>query len=173
MRGIAIPFWLALVALAPAGGRADAAVAGDPAPEIAAGSEWIGAPPTTIADLRGRVVLVQFWTFGCHNCRNTLPSLRRWHARYADRGLVVVGVHTPEFGFERGRAAVAAAVERHGIAYPVVLDDAMQTWRAWSNRYWPTAYFVDRRGVIRHVRIGEGGEAESEQWIERLLAEGS
>lgn len=160
---------LALGWLEPATARA--AAAGDPAPEIADDSAWIGAPPTSLAALRGKVVLVNFWTFGCHNCRNTLPALSRWHERFAARGLVILGVHAPEFDWERGRDAVEAAVRRHGIAYPVVLDDAMRTWNAYGNRYWPAFYFVDRRGTIRHVRFGEGGYDQSERWIEALLAE--
>lgn len=165
--------FLALVALAGALGPARAAAVGvgDPAPELVEAREWIGSPMHSLASLRGRVVLVNFWTFGCRNCRNTLPALRDWHERYAARGLVILGVHSPEFGWERGREAVEAAVRRHRIPYAVVLDDDMRSWDAYGNRYWPAFYFIDRRGTIRFVRFGEGGYAQSEAWIERLLAE--
>ena len=152
-------------------GPVHAARPGDRAPEIAAGSVWIGSEPTSLAVLRGRVVLVNFWTFGCYNCQNTLPALARWHERFAGRGLVILGVHSPEFARERGREAVAEAVERHGIEYPVVVDDEMRTWNAYENLYWPAFYFVDRRGSIRFMRFGEGRYEESERWIEQLLAE--
>ena len=163
---------LAFLGLAALGPRAAAAAgAGDPAPELAGIEGWINAEPQSLAALRGRVVLVNFWTLGCHNCRNTLPYVRRWHERFAERGLVVLGVHTPELPFERPRLAVESAVRTHGIAYPVAIDAGSHTWNAWGNRYWPAFYFIDRRGTIRHVRFGEGGYAQSERWIEELLAE--
>jgi thiol-disulfide isomerase/thioredoxin len=142
-----------------------------PAPELAGLDPWVNSAPLTMEGLRGRVVLVNFWTFGCHNCRNTLPKVKSWHERYADRGLVIVGIHTPELEFERSPAAVEAAVREHGIAWPVAIDGAYRTWNAYGNRYWPAFYFVDKRGVVRHARFGEGGYADSERWIERLLAE--
>jgi len=160
--------WFAVMAAACAAPAMGAEV-GEPAPELVDAREWIGSPPLSLAALRVRVVLVNLWTFGCHNCRNTLPTLARWHDRYHGRGLTILGVHAPEFAWERGREAVAAAVAKHGIEWPVVLDDRMRTWNAYGNRYWPAFYFVDRRGVIRHVRFGEGGYVEGERWIEALL----
>ena len=143
-----------------------------PAPELVGIDGWLNSPPLTMDSLRGKVVLVNFWTFGCYNCRNTLPTVKRWHEKYRDRGLVVLSVHTPELEFERSHEAVETAVREHDIAYPVAIDGGYQTWRAYGNRYWPAFYFVDRKGVIRHVRFGEGGYADSERWIERLLEEG-
>ncbi|HVH05729.1 MAG TPA: redoxin domain-containing protein [Myxococcota bacterium] len=144
---------------------------GAPAPELAGIDGWINSPPLTMDALRGKVVLVNFWTFGCSNCRNTLSTVKRWHEKYRDRGLVVLSVHTPELEFERKPEAVAAAVREHGIAYPVAIDGSYATWRAFENHYWPAFYFVDKRGVIRHARFGEGGYDDSERWIEKLLSE--
>ena len=142
-----------------------------PAPELVGIDAWLNSPPLRMDSLRGKVVLVNFWTFGCYNCRNTLPTVKRWHEKYRGRGLVVLSVHTPELEFERSHEAVETAVREHGIAYPVAIDGGYQTWRAYGNRYWPAFYFVDRHGVIRHARFGEGDYAESERWIERLLEE--
>jgi thiol-disulfide isomerase/thioredoxin len=168
MRTLLLPLALSLSLTACPG---EAANLGAPAPEVVGIDAWINSPPLTLAELRGKVVLVDFWTFGCSNCRNTLPTVKRWHEKYAARGLVVLGVHTPELDFERPHAAVEAAVREHGIAYPVAIDGSYRTWRVFENRYWPAFYFVDRKGVIRHVRFGEGGYADSERWIEQLLAE--
>jgi thiol-disulfide isomerase/thioredoxin len=168
MRNPLLPLALALSLTACPG---EAANLGGSAPELAGIDAWINSPPLTMAELRGKVVLVDFWTFGCINCRNTLPAVKRWHEKYAERGLVVLSIHTPELDFERAHAAVEAAVREHGITYPVAIDGGYRTWRAFENRYWPAFYFVDRKGVIRHVRFGEGAYADSERWIERLLAE--
>jgi thiol-disulfide isomerase/thioredoxin len=134
-------------------------------------SQWVNSAPLTLASLRGKVVLVDFWTLGCTNCVNTLPYVTGWHEKYKDQGLVVVGVHTPEFAYERDTANVKAAVARHRIGYPVAQDNEFVTWNAYRNRYWPAAYFVDARGRIRHIRIGEGGYEIAEQVIQQLLAE--
>jgi thiol-disulfide isomerase/thioredoxin len=160
-------FAAALLSSCSAGGIAP----GEPAPELRDVTAWVGTPPLTLESLRGKVVLVNFWTFGCINCRNTVPTVRGWHEKYAGRGLVIVGVHTPEFMSEESTAAVQDAVARLGIAWPVAVDADRANWNAWSNRYWPAFYFVDAQGVVRHARFGEGGYAESEAWIERLLAE--
>ncbi len=150
--------------------RTQGAATGRPLPEISADA-WINSPPLGPAQLRGKVVLVEFWTFGCHNCRNVEPHVKAWHARYAPRGLIVVGVHAPEFGFERGAANVRRYVEAQGITWPVAVDDDFETWKRFGNRYWPTLYLADRRGVIRHSRIGEGGYDETEARIRALLEE--
>lgn len=168
MRNLLLPLALSLSLTACPG---EAANLGAPAPEVVGIDGWINSPPLTLAELRGKVVLVDFWTFGCFNCVNTLPAVKRWHEKYAGQGLVVLGVHTPELDFERPHAAVEAAVKEHGITYPVAIDGSYRTWRAFENRYWPAFYFVDRKGVIRHVRFGEGAYADSERWIEELLAE--
>ena len=122
---------------------------------------WINSPPLTVATLRGKVVLIEFWTFGCSNCRNTLPWLKSAAARYAAQGLVVVGVHTPEFAHERAAANVARAVRELGITYPVMLDPDFEYWNRLGNRYWPAFYLVDRQGRIVATAVGELHEGES------------
>ena len=144
---------------------------GEAAPELVGLDGWIGAAPQSIAGLRGRVVIVNFWTFACHNCRNTLPHVTEWQRRFGARGLSILGIHTPELASERPREAVEAAVRQHGIEYAVALDPEFATWNAYGNRYWPAFYFIDRRGVVRHIRFGDGGYDDSATWIERLLAE--
>jgi cytochrome c biogenesis protein CcdA/thiol-disulfide isomerase/thioredoxin len=144
-----------------------------PAPEFQAIEGWINSQPLTMQALRGKVVVIDFWTYSCINCLRTLPHVTAWYENYRDEGLVVVGVHTPEFAFEREPGNVRRAVRDHGITYPVALDPDYGTWQAWLNRYWPAKYFVDRRGDVRYAHFGEGGYEESEQVIRRLLAEGS
>jgi cytochrome c biogenesis protein CcdA/thiol-disulfide isomerase/thioredoxin len=141
------------------------------APELTAIQEWINSPPLTIAGLRGNVVLLDFWTYSCINCLRTLPHIRAWHDEYRDDGLVIVGVHTPEFAFEREPDNVRRAVRDHQISYPVALDNEYGTWQAFQNRYWPAKYFIDRRGRLRYVHFGEGDYDESERVIRELLAE--
>lgn len=171
LRRVALLALLAVTGAVVAAPAALAVGAGDPAPELAGIQAWINSPPRSLAALGGRVVLVNFWTFGCINCRHTLPHLKAWHERFADQGLVILGIHTPELPFERSSTAVDAAVKALGLPYPVAIDGHAMTWRAYGNRYWPAFYFVDKRGVVRHVRFGEGGYEESERWIEALLAE--
>src|SRR5690606_10515887 len=120
---------------------------------------WLNSPPLDAAALRGQVVLVDFWTYSCINCLRALPYTRAWSERYAAHGLVVIGVHTPEFAFEKDPANVAAAVRRLGIGYPVALDSDYAIWRAFGNQYWPAHYFIDARGRIRHHHFGEGDYA--------------
>jgi thiol-disulfide isomerase/thioredoxin len=112
---------------------------------------------------------VDFWTFGCVNCVNTLPHLQRWHQRFADRGLVIVGVHTPEFAFERDAAQVQAAIQRHGLGYAVAQDNRYATWQAWGNQYWPAVYLVDREGHVVFRHVGEGDYERIEREIEQAL----
>jgi len=147
----------------------DAAADRGPAPELAGITRWLNSEPLSMAGLRGRVVLVDFWTYDCINCARTLPWLSRWYAAYASRGFVVVGVHTPEFAFERDPANVAAAVARFGIGYPVAEDGDWATWRAWGNHDWPTEYLIDQRGHVVRTHVGEGGYAEMERAIRALL----
>ena len=142
-----------------------------PAPEFEGISSWLNSDPLTMAGLRGRVVVLDFWTYSCINCLRTLPYLKRWDEAYRDDGLVLVGVHTPEFAFERERSNVAAAVRRLGLRYPVALDPEYGTWEAWGNRYWPAKYFVDRTGRVRFAHFGEGDYEENEEVIRELLAE--
>jgi cytochrome c biogenesis protein CcdA/thiol-disulfide isomerase/thioredoxin len=142
-----------------------------PMPSLAGATGWLNGPPLDAAALRGQVVLVDFWTYSCINCLRALPYVRAWSERYAGHGLVVIGVHTPEFAFEKDPANVAAAVRRLGIGYPVALDGDYAIWRAFGNQYWPAHYFIDARGRIRHHHFGEGDYAASEDVIRRLLAE--
>ena len=124
-----------------------------------------------LKDLKGKVVLVDFWTYSCINCIRTLPYLVDWNEKYADKGLIIVGVHSPEFEFEKNIDNVKAAVQKYGIKYPVIQDNDKGTWDAYQNRYWPRKYLVDNEGYIRYDHIGEGGYAETEKVIRSLLAE--
>ncbi|HXV46243.1 MAG TPA: thioredoxin family protein [Nitrososphaera sp.] len=141
------------------------------APELTKISGYINTEQVTLADLRGKVVLVDFWTYSCINCIRTIPYLNAWHEKYADDGLVIVGVHTPEFEFEKDYNNVKAAVEKFEIEYPVVQDNDRGTWKAYENRYWPRKYLVDNEGYIRYDHIGEGRYAETEKVIQSLLSE--
>lgn len=127
------------------------------APELPAvpASAWLNSPPLTLARLRGRPVLIEFWTFGCSNCRNTLPWLKRIHARYAPQGLAVIAIHSPEFDFERDPAVVAANVRKLGIEYPVLIDNDFRYWKSLDNRFWPAFFLIDPQGQIVATRIGE------------------
>jgi thiol-disulfide isomerase/thioredoxin len=141
------------------------------APEFMDVSGYINTSPITLKDLKGKVVLVDFWTYSCINCIRTLPYLVDWNAKYADKGLVIIGVHTPEFEFEKNMENVKAAVQKFGIKYPVFQDNDKGTWNAYDNRYWPRKYIIDSEGYIRYDHIGEGGYAETEKVIQTLLAE--
>ena len=140
------------------------------APEFAAGT-WVNSEPLTIKGLRGRVVLVEFWTFGCYNCRNTLPYVKRWHDRYSEKGLTIVGVHSPEFDEERNADTVRKQVASLGIRFPVVTDNDFQTWRAYKVEAWPTIFLLDKTGKVRWTHVGEGAYDEAEQTIQKLLSE--
>lgn len=142
-----------------------------PAPEIE-GEIWLNSDvPLRLEDLRGEVVLLEMWTFGCINCQRVIPHLRGWHEEYADEGLVVIGNHYPEFPYEEDLGNLRDAVNRFEIAYPVVQDNAGRNWRAYSNRYWPTTYLIDKRGHLRYQHIGEGAYKKTEAAIQTLLAE--
>jgi thiol-disulfide isomerase/thioredoxin len=143
---------------------------GKPAPEIS-GQSWLNSQPLKLAELRGKVVLLEFWTFGCVNCRNVEPYIKSWHRKYAEKGLVVIGVHAPEFSYERVLANLQRYVNEHAIGYPVAIDNDFATWNRYKNRYWPAIYLIDKRGVIRYLRIGEGGYQQTEQRITELLTE--
>jgi len=141
------------------------------APEFTGISAWLNSPPLTLESLRGKVVLVQFWTYSCINCVRTLPYVTKWYATYKDKGFVVVGVHTPEFAFERETANVETAIKRFGIKYPVAQDNQYRTWRAFENQYWPAAYLIDRSGKIVATQFGEGSYQQTENTIARLVGE--
>lgn len=140
-------------------------------PSLAGATGWINSPPLTVGGLRGKVVLIDFWTYSCINCLRSLPYVKRWYDTYRDHGLVVIGVHAPEFAFERDPENVRRAVAGLGIRYPVALDDGYAIWRGFDNQYWPAHYFVDGSGHIRGHHFGEGDYAESERVIRELLTQ--
>jgi cytochrome c biogenesis protein CcdA/thiol-disulfide isomerase/thioredoxin len=142
-----------------------------PAPELTGITAWINSPPTTLAALRGKVVLVHFWTFGCINCIHVQPYVKAWFDRYAADGFTVLGVHTPELSYERDIDNVREAVAKADVRFPVAFDPDFATWNAYRNSYWPAFFFVDRAGQIRHVHFGEGDYDGSEAVIRELLAE--
>ncbi|OGZ74001.1 MAG: hypothetical protein A2908_04740 [Candidatus Staskawiczbacteria bacterium RIFCSPLOWO2_01_FULL_38_12b] len=143
-----------------------------PAVEIIPGGQFINAEPFTLKSLIGKkVILVDFWTYTCINCQRTTPYLKEWYRKYKDQGLIIVGVHTPEFEFEKEYSNVKKAVEDEGILYPVVQDNNYATWSAYGNRYWPHKYLIDIDGFIVHDKIGEGGYDEFEKAIQKALAE--
>ncbi|MBI3036676.1 thioredoxin family protein [Candidatus Woesearchaeota archaeon] len=141
------------------------------APELQGISAWINSDPVTIAELKGKVVLVDFWTYTCINCVRTLPYLSMWNDKYSDKGLVIIGVHSPEFDFEKDLDNVKKAVTKYGIKYAVALDNDHETWKAFKNNYWPHKYLIDANGKIRYDHIGEGGYDETEKAIQALLKE--
>lgn len=141
------------------------------APEFTGIKQWLNSEPLTMAQLRGKVVLVDFWTYDCINCINTLPHVVRWHDKYKDKGLVVVGVHTPEYAFERKTDNVRAALKRFDIRYPVAQDNGYETWNAYGNRYWPAFYLVNKKGQVVYTHFGEGRYEQTEAKIQQLLAE--
>jgi thiol-disulfide isomerase/thioredoxin len=141
-------------------------------PPLSGATAWFNSQPLTPQALRGKVVLVDFWTYSCINCLRTLPYVKSWYEKYKDHGLVVIGVHTPEFAFEKDPGNVKRAIHDLGIAYPVALDDNYAIWRGFNNQYWPAHYFVDVAGHIRGHHFGEGNYQASEQVIRALLTEG-
>src|SRR3990172_3211337 len=141
------------------------------APELA-NDTWLNSAPLRLADLKGKVVMVEFWTFGCSNCRNVEPYVKQWHEKYAPQGLVVIGVHAPEFSHERDINNVKRYVQEHDIRYPIAIDNDFATWKKYNNRYWPAMYLIDKQGQIRYVSIGEGEYEQRERQIQALLAEG-
>jgi len=144
-----------------------------PAPELHGISAWINTPPLKLRALRGKVVLVDFWTYSCINCLRALPHLEQWDSRYRSKGLVILGVHTPEFAFEHDLGNVRAAVKRLGVRFPVALDNKYGTWDAYSNNYWPADYLVDQAGRVRDVHFGEGDYDKTERNIRLLLQAGA
>jgi cytochrome c biogenesis protein CcdA/thiol-disulfide isomerase/thioredoxin len=140
-------------------------------PDLAGAAAWINSAPLTREALRGKVVMVDFWTFGCYNCLNALPHVEALEAKYRDRGLVVIGVHTPEFAHEKILGNVRREVSRLGVVYPVAVDNDYRIWSAFDNQYWPAAYFIDRAGHVRYHHFGEGRYDEQDAVVARLLAE--
>jgi thiol-disulfide isomerase/thioredoxin len=141
------------------------------APELM-NETWLNVDsPLHLADLRGKVVIVEMWTFGCINCQHVIPSLKDWYSKYKDQGLVIIGNHFPEFSYESDLQNLKNAIAEDGIEYPVAQDNNGDTWRAYNNQYWPTLYLIDKQGHIRYVHIGEGRYKETEENIKALLAE--
>ncbi|MBS0448745.1 MAG: cytochrome c biogenesis protein DipZ [Proteobacteria bacterium] len=140
-------------------------------PALSGATAWLNTAPLTVEGLRGKVVLVDFWTYSCINCLRSIPYVRAWAAKYGSQGLVVIGVHAPEFAFEKNPANVRKATKDLGIDYPVAVDNDWTIWRAFKNEYWPAHYFIDAQGRVRHHHFGEGDYAASERVIQRLLAE--
>lgn len=141
------------------------------APEFPGRLTWLQGDAETLKKLRGKVVLVDFWTYSCVNCIRTQPMLNRWHQLYADKGLVIIGVHTPEFSFEKDEKNVERAVKDAGITYPVVLDPDYEVWNLYANQYWPRKFLINKDGYIVYDHIGEGGYAETEMAIQKALKE--
>ena len=140
-------------------------------PSLDGAVQWLNSPPLSAEALKGKVVLVDFWTYSCINCLRTLPYVKAWADKYRDQGLVVIGVHAPEFAFERDVNNVTKAMKDLGITYPVAIDNNYKVWRAFNNQYWPAHYFADAKGQIRYHHFGEGDYAESERVIQQLLRE--
>jgi thiol-disulfide isomerase/thioredoxin len=140
-------------------------------PDLAGATTWLNSPPLSAQALRGKVVLIDFWTFGCINCQRALPYVRAWAEKYKDQGLVVIGVHSPEFAFERKVDNVKRAAHDLGLGFPIAIDNEFAIWRSFSNQYWPAHYFVDAQGRIRFHHFGEGEYERSEQVIRQLLDE--
>ncbi|MCU1727080.1 thioredoxin family protein [Pseudomonas sp. 7P_10.2_Bac1] len=155
-----------------ASGGSFAAQHGDtPMPSLSGAVQWLNSPELTRESLRGKVVLVDFWTYDCINCQRSLPYVNAWANKYAKEGLVVIGVHTPEYDYERVIDNVRQQVKQLGIEYPVAIDNDNVIWRAFDNQYWPAHYFVDAKGQVRASHFGEGMYQQQEQFIQRLLAE--
>src|ERR1700744_1118417 len=146
-------------------------VGSSPLPGLSGATGWINSPPLTAKQLRGKVVLVDFWTYSCINCLRAVPYVRAWADKYKDSGLVVIGVHTPEFNFEGQMPNVEKAVKKFGITYPIALDSNQAIWNSFHNEYWPAHYFIDAKGKVRFEHFGEGNYDQSEQWIRQLLQE--
>lgn len=140
-----------------------------PAPPLKGVTAWINSPPLTLDQLKGKVVLIDFWTYSCINCIRTFPYIRRWYDTYKDKNFVIVGVHTPEFEFEKDENNVRKAVQRFHLAYPIAMDNHYQIWQAFYNSYWPAHYLIDQNGIVREVHFGEGGYLETENAIRSLL----
>ena len=151
-------------------GRITEEIKAPTAPELSSGL-WINSEPLTLKSLQGRVVLIEFWTFACYNCRNTLPSLKKWDAQYRDKGLTIIGVHTPELDFERDIDHLRREVAGLDVKYPVVTDQDYSTWKAYGVEAWPTVFLLDKQGRVRWTHVGEGYYDQTEEVIKKLLAE--
>jgi thiol-disulfide isomerase/thioredoxin len=147
------------------------APAGQAAPDFVGISDWENSPPLTLSALKGKVVLIDFWTYSCINCQRTFPYLLKWYRAYKDRGLVIVGVHSPEFEFEKDVGNIRQAIRRYDVEWPVAVDSQLATWNAYGNQYWPAEYLLDQNGSVRHTHFGEGEYDQTEATIRSLLKE--
>lgn len=147
----------------------DRDLTGTRAPEFPAGLTWLNSRPLSMLELKGKIVMIDFWTYSCVNCARTLPHIKEWHEKYAGKGLVIIGVHTPEFEFEKDVENVKRAIEENEIKYPNVLDPNFQVWQLYANHWWPRKLLVDQEGKIRYDHIGEGGYEETETQIQKML----
>jgi thiol-disulfide isomerase/thioredoxin len=138
-------------------------------PEFQGIDRWLNGGPLNVNDLKGSVALIHIWTFGCINCQRTLPYVVQWHQKYANQGLKVIGIHSPEFAHERDINNVKQAIDKHGITYPNAIDNKFAMWKAYNNEYWPHLFLADRQGIIRYDHVGEGAYDTTEQTIQRLL----
>ncbi|TMD06868.1 MAG: thioredoxin family protein [Chloroflexi bacterium] len=159
------------VGLGSPGGSGQVTSGGPQAPEFVGISDWENSPPLQISQLRGKVVLVDFWTYSCINCQRTFPYLRDWWHKYRDSGLVIVGVHSPEFDFEKSVPNIRQAITHYGVEWPVAVDSQMETWNAYQNQYWPAEYLIDKNGQVRDTHFGEGNYDQTERHIQLLLRE--
>lgn len=160
-----------LTAAAPTAGGELASSAAQVVPEFQNIDQWLNSQPLKLEDLRGKVVLVDFWTYTCINCLNHLPYVKAWNEKYKDKGLVVVGVHTPEFAYEKSTKNVQDAIKRLQIKHAVAQDNSYGTWKAFNNQYWPAVYLIDKQGKIVYSHFGEGSYGTTEKKIQALLAE--
>jgi thiol-disulfide isomerase/thioredoxin len=141
------------------------------APELEGIAGWINSEPLTLKGLKGKVIFLDFWTYGCYNCQNTLPEMKKLHEKFAEGGLVIIGVHTPEFPYERKRENVERAVAAAGLTYPIALDSDNTTWKLYGNHYWPRQTLIDSEGKVSYEHIGEGDYDEIESMVRALLSE--
>jgi thiol-disulfide isomerase/thioredoxin len=143
------------------------------APEFARGTQWLQSKPLTLASLRGKVVVVHFWTFGCINCIHNYPAYKAWQEKYAGKGVTIIGIHTPEFEHEADVKRILAKAKQNGLKFPIAVDNDGQNWKAWKNRYWPSIYLIDKKGRVRHRWEGEldSATAKGEQLMRRRIDE--
>jgi peroxiredoxin len=167
---VLLPVILALALWALWPDRGESFATGQKAPEIS-GGPWINTQPLSLSDLKGRVILVEFWTYGWINCKNVIPWLRDWYDKYENKGFTIVGVHSPEFAWEKPLDKVRAAMAQLGIRYPVVQDNNFEIWKRYGIWAWPTTILIDKKGIIRYAHIGEGAYVKTESVIKQLLQE--
>jgi thiol-disulfide isomerase/thioredoxin len=174
LSAVAVVLWAAFASQTVAESQEPKGIIGSsPLNGLSGATGWVNSKPLSAKQLKGKVVLVDFWTYSCINCLRAVPYIRAWAEKYKDSGLVVIGVHSPEFAFERESPNVQKAIDKFGITYPVALDSNHAIWDAFHNEYWPAHYFIDVKGKVRYEHFGEGEYDKSERWIQELLQEGA